>query len=85
MTVTLHVRFDGRVLVPEGPVDLPIGPTLEIQVTDTLAPAAALRERQADELLNLADLANVPPLDPQLRGDAAVQLDRYFLGAQKNR
>jgi hypothetical protein len=31
--VTLRARFDGKVLVPEGPVDLPIGQILELSVT----------------------------------------------------
>jgi hypothetical protein len=30
----LRARFDGRVLVPEEPVDLPRGPVLEVQVRE---------------------------------------------------
>jgi len=33
--VTLRARFDGKVLVPEGPVDLPTGKLLELSVTET--------------------------------------------------
>jgi hypothetical protein len=33
--VTLRARFDGKVLVPEGPVDLPTGQLLELSVTAT--------------------------------------------------
>jgi hypothetical protein len=32
--VTIHAHFDGRVLVPEGPVDLPRGRLLELQVSE---------------------------------------------------
>lgn len=32
--VTLRARYDGKVLVPEGPVDLPTGQLLELSVTD---------------------------------------------------
>jgi hypothetical protein len=32
MTTKLRVHFDGRVLVPEEPVDLPIGESVEIRV-----------------------------------------------------
>lgn len=39
MTTKLRVHFDGRVLVPEEPVDLPIGQSVEIRVGST-APAS---------------------------------------------
>jgi hypothetical protein len=32
--VTLRAHFDGRVLVPEGPVDLPQGRVLEVRVEE---------------------------------------------------
>jgi len=32
MTTKLRVHYDGRVLVPEEPVDLPIGESVEIRV-----------------------------------------------------
>jgi hypothetical protein len=32
--VTLRARFDGRVFVPEGPVDLPPGKVLELRVEE---------------------------------------------------
>jgi len=32
MTTKLRVHFDGRVLVPEEPVDLPVGQSVEIRV-----------------------------------------------------
>ncbi|MCX7924679.1 MAG: hypothetical protein N2554_02585 [Fimbriimonadales bacterium] len=32
MTLTLRARFDGKVLVPEQPVSLPVGEVLEIEV-----------------------------------------------------
>jgi len=31
---TLRVHFDGRVLVPEGPVDLPVGESIEVVLQD---------------------------------------------------
>lgn len=33
--MTLRVRYDGRVLVPEGPVDLPTNEIFEIEVRRT--------------------------------------------------
>ena len=32
--VTLRARFDGRVLVPDEPVDLPVGKPLDVQVSE---------------------------------------------------
>ena len=32
MTVTIKAHFDGKVIVPDEPVDLPVGRPLEIQV-----------------------------------------------------
>ena len=37
---TLRVHFDGRVLVPDEPVDLPQGRTLEVDVHDGPSPGA---------------------------------------------
>ena len=34
MTRTLRVHFDGVVLVPEQPVDLPIGKSVEVHITE---------------------------------------------------
>ena len=48
MTTTLRARFDGNVLVPIGPVDLPTDRELEIEVSDPAKPipgtAAAILE-----------------------------------------
>lgn len=37
MTTKLRVKFDGKTLIPTGPVDLPMGEELEIEVRDTTA------------------------------------------------
>jgi hypothetical protein len=34
----LRAHFDGKVLIPEGPVDLPRDCTLEIQVSESVGP-----------------------------------------------
>ena len=38
MTQTIHVRFDGKALIPEEPVDLPVGERLTVQVVTQLGP-----------------------------------------------
>jgi hypothetical protein len=40
MTQTIHVRFDGKALIPEEPVDLPVGERLTVQLIPQTRPAA---------------------------------------------
>jgi hypothetical protein len=60
MTTTLRARFDGKVLIPLGPVDLPIGAELDIEVRDRSdpergSPAAVLRAMRAPPHLEPGD------------------------------
>lgn len=49
LTTTLRARFDGKALIPLGPVDLPVGTEWDIEVREpaeqspTGSPAALLR------------------------------------------
>ena len=72
MTETIAAHFDGRVLVPDGPVELPTGRPLRLKVelADDSAP------RFADLLGFAADLPDVP-------NDLAAQHDHYLTGAPK--
>ena len=75
---TIKARFDGRVFVPQGPVDLPVGCELEIAIP---APASA---DQADvPLAALADLMDGFPENPQWPVDGAAQHDHYLYGTPK--
>jgi hypothetical protein len=52
VTTTIRAHFDGQVLIPEEPVDLPVGPSLVLQiegaqVLDGVSPAHSLEERLA--------------------------------------
>jgi hypothetical protein len=69
MTRTLTAHFDGKVIVPDEPVQLPIGQRLQVQVELADAPAA----RFADLLQFAADLPDAPP-------DLAAQHDHYLYG-----
>lgn len=76
MTTTLRARFDGKVLVPLDPVDLPQGRVLEVQVRDEPeavpppgSPAAVLKAlalprhataEDVDELERLIERAKLP-------------------------
>jgi hypothetical protein len=68
MSVTIRVHYDGKVLVPDEPVDLPVNEPLAAElnvVSDKLSPGeierrlAALREVEAHAVhgLNISDEA----------------------------
>jgi len=78
MTTTLRVRFDGKVLVPEGPVDLPIGPPLEVRVSETVDPS-----QPAAPLEALAAWASRLPPTADTPTDRAAQHDHYLYGMPK--
>lgn len=76
MTV-LKAHFDGKVLVPTQPVDLPVGPELEIQVTPVAgSDAPTLLQR-------LAKLSETLPTNPEAPADGAAQHDHYLYGLPK--
>jgi hypothetical protein len=66
MTTRLRVHFDGRVLVPEEAVDLPIGQSVEIQVGSTAhkngppgTPSAVLGAALSQPHISDADVAEL--------------------------
>lgn len=75
---TLRAHFDGRVLIPDEPVDLPVGCALEIQVR-------ALTSAQATKppLQELADVVGTLPQSDELPADGAAQHDHYLYGMPK--
>jgi hypothetical protein len=72
MTQTITGHFDGKVIVPDQAVELPVGQPLRIRVE--LADASA--SRFADLLQLAADLPDVPT-------DLAAQHDHYLYGSPK--
>ncbi len=78
MTTTVRAKFDGRVLVPEGPVDLPVNQMLELEVRHT--PTEQARKPALQELLEAA--SKFPP-DPDAPRDGAAQHDHYLYGTPK--
>jgi len=71
MTQTLDAHFDGSVIVPDAPVDLPTGRRLRIRVE-----VVDESERFAELLDLAADLPDAPP-------DLALQHDHYLTGTPK--
>ncbi|HEV3236971.1 MAG TPA: hypothetical protein VGZ25_08285 [Gemmataceae bacterium] len=76
--ITVKARYDGRVFVPETPVDLPVGCVLEITLpngTSTSDSKAPLKE--------LAEVIGQFPSDPAWPEDAAAQHDHYLYGTPR--
>lgn len=80
MTKTLWVQFDGKVFVPQVPVNLPINHMLEITIVDAPRPSD---DRPAGEMLKRW-IADQPAVDRgNMPTDAAAQHDHYLYGHPK--
>ena len=75
MTVT--ARFDGRVFVPDGPVDLPVGRKVRL----VLEPIDGVADPRP--LAALAAALNQLPANPDWPADGAAQHDHYLYGTPK--
>jgi len=84
---TLKARFDGRVLVPEQPVDLPQDCVLQIHVEEatpvTNGAAADTSAEDAPPLAALVEWVKQLPDDPDSPTDLAAQHDHYLYGMPK--
>lgn len=72
MTQTIAAHYDGKVIVPDEPVQLPVGQPLRVH----LEAVNASTPRFADLLRFGADLPDAPP-------DLAAQHDHYLYGTPK--
>jgi hypothetical protein len=72
---TLTAHFDGKVLIPDGPVELPVNQALRVQVEPAAAPPAKPLQR-------LAALAKRFPVTDG-SPDGAAQHDHYLYGLPK--
>ena len=72
MSETISAHFDGKVIVPDEPLQLPIGQPLRVRMEVADAPAA----RFAEFLQFAADLPDAP-------ADLAAQHDHYLYGTPK--
>ena len=78
MTKTLLVQFDGHVLVPQEPVDLPIGCPLEVHVHS----GSTAEETSWSEMADWIDA--LPPVDRgDLPQDGAAEYEHYLYGHPK--
>jgi hypothetical protein len=72
MTQTITAYYDGKVIIPDEPVQLPIGQLLRVQ----LEVSGPLESRFADLLELGADLPDAP-------ADLSAQHDHYLYGSPK--
>jgi hypothetical protein len=77
MTV-IRAHFDGKVLVPDEPVDLPVDRPLEVHV-HPIEPIPAPKKA----LMKLVELARQFPAGPGMPTDSAAQHDHYLYGLPK--
>ena len=75
--MTLKAHFDGKVLVPDEPVNLPVNCALEVQVKPVRKAAAS-----AKPLARLLELARQFPANGG-PADGAAQHDHYLYGLPK--
>ena len=75
---TVKARYDGRVFVPETPVNLPVGKVVEIPL-----PQDKSHEPTVKPLAALVEIASEFPEDPDMPTDAAAQHDHYLYGMPK--
>ena len=77
MTTTLKAKFDGRVFVPDEPVDIRAGETVTLNVV--------LSDEHAEKtpLQRLLEVAEQFEGDPDSTGDAAMQHDHFLYGTSK--
>jgi hypothetical protein len=76
MTV-LKAHFDGKVLIPDEPVDLPVNCALEVRVQ----PAADSADKEKP-LMRLLELARQFPVS-DWPADGAAEHDHYLYGTPK--
>jgi hypothetical protein len=74
---TVKAHFDGRVFIPEQPVDLLVGQAVEIPIPP---PAKASRPTC---LGGLAAVLEALPSNPDWPADGATQHDHYLYGSPK--
>jgi hypothetical protein len=75
---TIKARFDGRVFVPDGPVNLPVGLELEIPVN-----GSAAAEGSTASLLDLLAKLDELPVNEEWPPDGAEQHDHYLYGVPR--
>lgn len=77
--MSIKAHFDGRVFVPDQPVDLPNGQRVQIQVEPANSTSSTIRPSLPDLLSELRGL----PENSDWPTDGASQHDHYLYGTSK--
>ncbi len=77
--MTFRAHSDGKVIIPDEPVEIPSGPVLHVTVEAVEAEPKPHSSREA--LLRLAREAEA--MDVDLPSDLAAQHDHYLYGSPK--
>jgi hypothetical protein len=72
VSTSFSAHFDGRVIVPDEPISLPIGQKLQLRV-----------ETVPDQPSQFADLTKFSADVPNSPGDLSAQHDHYLYGTPK--
>jgi hypothetical protein len=75
---SVRVHFDGKVFVPEQPVDLPVGFVAEISLV-----VEPVEPREKTALERLVEHLSQFPENPDWPADGAAQHDHYLYGTPK--
>jgi hypothetical protein len=76
--MTIRAQFDGKTLVPDEPVNLPVNAPLQIEVIALPAVSAS-----PTPLRSLVDALHDLPPNPDWPADGAAQHDHYLYGTTK--
>lgn len=77
--MTIRARFDGRVLVPDEPLELPLNCRVELEVRRVVEPSAGVPTPLQELAARLAEI----PDNPDWPADGAMQHDHYIYGTPK--
>jgi hypothetical protein len=78
---TLTAHFDGKVLIPDEPVNLPVNCALEVRVQPI--PDRVPLSGETRPLINLLKSLQELPDNPDWPADGAAQHDHYLYGLPK--
>ncbi len=82
--MVFRAHYDGRVLIPDEPVDLPTDRPLSVEVTDAKARGTEQGEDGDRPLMGLVRIVEETAVDdPEWPADGASQIDHYLYGLPK--
>ena len=78
---TIRATFDGKVFVPDEPVDLPVGEAVSVRLPGVIEEDDSVPPDHPHR--GLIELARQAADNPDSPGDLAAQVDHYLYGSPK--